>query len=250
MIGLRPLILHSFLTVVANLNGKIGMGMPIVPISPFRFLEKLDKDLPIHPGLGSEFSLVITLEVKALFVVLIGERLLKILHEKTNDLLGPLLHTLDVKVNLSANLMLGNLVLFRGVGIGVVRGTAVAAGNNDPLACLLLDEVEQVDKDGIDVLLAAEDGKTVAARAVGKGSASGVNERRVNGVALTPEKVLGNARKIRLRFPRIGRTGGVEGGSEGIGEISLIAIDRLPLAIKPPDLFPLRLLHTRTGEKK
>lgn len=174
------------------------MGMPIVTIAPFGFLKELDKDFFVHPGLRGELSFLKSLKLLTLFVIAIEGRLLKVLHEKADNFLGPFFHPLDVKVDFSANLMLGGTVFLGGVGIEIVGRTPVAAGDDDSLASLFLDVVEEVDEDGINSFLIVDDGKAVARRAftVGKRGGlrvGGVDEGRIEGTPFTAEKVLGDA---------------------------------------------------------
>jgi hypothetical protein len=39
-------------------------------------------------------------------------------------------------------------------------------------------------------------------------------------------------------------------GGNGVEKIVVITVNRLSLTVKPADLFPLRLLHARTADKK
>lgn len=92
------------------------------------------------------------------------------MHEQADDLLRPFFHALDVKIDLSADLVLGGLIFFRGVGVGVMGGTSVAAGDDHPFAGLFLDVIEKIDQDRIDVFFAADEREAVAGApfAIGK----------------------------------------------------------------------------------
>ena len=116
--------------------------MPVVSIPPFMFLVEFNEDLFVVPRLNSDVSCWKSLKLLALFVFLIGWILLEILHENAGDLLGPLLHSLDVKIDFRSDLVFGEFILFRGIGIDIVDGTAVAASDDDPFASLFLDIVE------------------------------------------------------------------------------------------------------------
>ena len=112
-------------------------------------------------------------------------------------------------------------------------GAAVAAGDDDPFTGFLLDIVEEVDEDGIDVLFAADNGKSVpgASVAVGKGGGfcgvGKVDNGGIEGAPLAAEEFPGNPGKIGLRFPGVGRAGGMGGGADGEKTVVLIAEDGL-----------------------
>ena len=97
----------GFVAVPTDLKGKIGVGMPIIGITPFVFLVELDEVFFVEPGLGIHFGvrLVIALKSDPLFLSFVGGVFLVILHEKGHDLKGLVFHPLDVKVYFSANLM-------------------------------------------------------------------------------------------------------------------------------------------------
>lgn len=168
---------------------------------------------------------------------------MEVLHEDAGDLLGPLLHALDVEVDLGADLVFGELVLFGGVGVGVVGGTAVAAGDDDPLAGLFLDVVEEVEEDGVDVLLAVDDGEAVSAGAFAVG---GVGD----GASFTAEELFGDAGELDVGFPGVGAAGGVLKGPVGGEGVSVTAVDGLGFAVEAAEFLVFRLLHAGTTEKK
>lgn len=115
--GFGPVIGHFFFAfaVIADLDRKVGMGMPVIGVAPFVLLIELEEDFFIHPGLDGELGLFEALKLLALFIFPIGGVLLKVLHENPDDFLGPLFHPLDVKVDFGAYLVLGDFVLFGGV---------------------------------------------------------------------------------------------------------------------------------------
>jgi hypothetical protein len=225
------------------------MGMPIVRIPPFRLLIKGYQNFLIDPRMDGKAAFRKLLKLLALFVFLVYGVFVKVLHENADNLLGPLLHPLHVKVHLSSNLVLGHLVLIGGVRVGIVDGATVAAGDDHPLARLLLDVVKELREDRIDALLAVDDGEAVpiAPFAVSEGGGLGgvcrIYDGRVEGGASTTEKSFSDSGKVRLRFPRIGGARGVDWGGNGVENVVVIPINRLPLTVETADLLPLRLLH-------
>jgi len=137
--------------------------MPIVGVPPFILLVEFDENFFVEPGLsrGVRVSFVIALKKGPLLQILVGRVLLVVLHEQANDLKRLVLHALDVKVHLGANLVLGGAGFSAGVRIEVVDGTLVARGDDRPAACLLLKVIEQLYKDKVDILLIAEDRQAV-----------------------------------------------------------------------------------------
>lgn len=132
-------------------------------------------------------------------------------------------------------------------------GATVSAGDDDALAGLFLEVIEEVDEDGIDGFFAVDDGEAVAAApfTIGEGGwVGGVDEGGIEGAPFTAEEIFGDAGQVGLRFPWIGgpRRGG--GGRNAVKDIVLIPIDGLPFAVEPPDLFPFRFLHAGTGCEK
>ncbi len=232
------------------------MGMPIVSVAPFIPLKQFDQNLSVHPGLHRKLSLLQTLKLLILFVIVIERRLLKILHDEADDLLGPLLHALHVKVNFGADLVFGGAVLLRGVRIDVMNGTAMSTGDNDSLAGFFLDVVKKLYKNGIDVLLAAEDREAMATApfTVRKRGwllrIGGVDDGGVESAPLATEKIFGDPGELGLRFPRIGSARSVGRGVNRVTELTLAAVNPLPFAIEPPDLFRFRLFHPRTADEK
>lgn len=132
----------------------------------------------------------------------------------------------------------------------------MAASDNHPLASLLLDVVKELGQDGINGFLAADNGEAVpiAPFTVGKrgwlGRVGSVDQGRIEGSPLTTEKIFGDPGKVGLRFPRIGGARGVGRWRNRVEKVVVIAVNRLPLTVEPAYLFPLRLLHPRTADKK
>jgi hypothetical protein len=167
--------------------------------------------------------------------------LLVVLHEEAGDLLRALFHPLDVKVDLGPNEVLRGLVFKRGIGIGVVGGTAVAAGDDDPFAGLFLEVVEEVDEDGVDGLFPFENGEAVSGVAVEERGGQ-VGTGRVEGAPPAPEKVLGDPGEVDVRFPRIGGPGSVFGNSDRIGDLLVSPDDILGFDILPSEFLFFRTL--------
>jgi len=152
--------------------------------------------------------------------------------------------------------VLGDFVLRGRIRISIVDRTPVTTGYDHPLACLFLDVVEELWEDRIDVLLAADDGQPMAATSftISEGGrvsgVGGVNERWVEGAAATTEKIFGDPRKVCLRFPWIGAPRSVIRIGNGKEILIAIPVNRLAFTIESADLFPFRLLHPRTADKK
>jgi hypothetical protein len=146
------------------LDAKVWIGVLVIPVPPLVALVDLDEYLLVHPGLDgyAGVRLVVALELEILLLVLVKGGLLIVLHQKTGDLLGAVLHPLNVKVYLCPYLMLRGPVLLGGVGIEIVSRTAVATGDDHPLTSPLLDEIEEVEEDRVDVFFALEDGEAMA----------------------------------------------------------------------------------------
>jgi hypothetical protein len=181
---------------------------------------------------------------------------LKILHEKSNNLLGPFLHPLHIKIHLRPNLVLGRSALFRKVRIRIVLRATVPTSDDDPLPRLFLNIVQEINQNRINRLFTPNDRQAMPRMPPTIGEWSGmlrvtyIDNLRIERISLTAEKLLRNLWEIDLRFPRIGRARDVLRRGNGIKMLVMAPIDRIPFTIKPADLFPLRLLHPRTAKKK
>jgi hypothetical protein len=163
---------------------------------------------------------------------------------------------LDVEIDLRANLVFRGAVFFARVGVGVMDRAAVAAGYNHSLASLFLNVVEKVYEDGIDVFFILKDGKAVAGASFAIEARGwlfwigSVDERRVKGVAFATEELFCNPGEVGLRFPRIGRTGSMGGGCDGVEKIVPAPVNILSFAVAAAQLFSFRLLHAGTPERE
>ena len=222
--------------------------MPVVDVAPFISLVKLDVNLLVHPGLGDDMGVVLLIALKSgpLLVVLEDGVLLVILDEEGDDLEGLVLEPLHVKVDFGAELVLGGAVLLGGVGVGVVDGTPVAAGDDGAAASLLLQIVEELDQNRIDAFFPMDDGEAVARTsfAVGNGDGGdGLDKGGIERSAFTAEKIFGDPGKIGFGLPRIGGAGGVLRNGDRTENVAAAPIDVLGLAILPANLLLLRLLQ-------
>ena len=258
LVGFGPIVNHSLtaITVIADLDREVGVGVAIVSVASFVFLKKLNENFFVHPRLHGKVGFIIALEFKTFFVVFVGGRLLKILHDEPDDFLRPFFHPLDIKIDFSTDLMFRDAVFLGGIRVSVVAGTAVAAGNDDALSGFFLDVVEEFEEDGVDVFFAADDGKamTAASFAVGEGDGfcgvGKIEDGWIERASLTAEKIFGNAGQIGLRFPGVGGAGGVNEGWGWAKNIALASKNSFPFAVEPTELLSLRLLHARTSDEK
>ena len=81
----------------------------------------------------------------------------------------------------------------------------VAAGDDDPFAGLLLEVIEEVDEDGVDALLASDDGKTMATAPLAIEDRLGFRceDRGMGRAPFAPKIFSGDPRKVGLCFPWI-----------------------------------------------
>ena len=79
--------------------------MLVVGIPPFIFLIDFDENFFVHPRLDSGIRLVIALKFKTFLVAFIQRILLIILHQKPSDFQRTVFHSLDIKIDLGADLM-------------------------------------------------------------------------------------------------------------------------------------------------
>lgn len=209
------------------------MGVPVIGVPPFVFMVEGDKNLFVEPGLGGCSSFFVALEFEVLFLFLIEGGLLVVLHNVSDNFVGAVFHPLDVKVDFGANLVLGNAVFFGGIGVAVVNGAAVAAGNDDSLAGLLLEVVKEVCEDGIDPFLAAQNGEAVpgAPFTVGQGGVAHPNKGGIQRCPFTAKEFFGNPREIGVRFPWVRGAGCMDGGANRVKVVVAIAVDVLACRI-------------------
>lgn len=173
-----------------------------------------------------------------------------VLHEEACHLEGAILHPLNVKIGFGADLVFGDAVFHRRVGIGVMGGTSVPAGDDNPFPGLFLHIVEEIDENRIDPFLAMDDGQPVASLsfAIGKGLGVLGNEREVRRTPFAPEVLPGDAGQVRLGFPGIDGAGCMLRSGKRIKAFVGVAVDRFCAQVAAADLLSLRLLDTGTGE--
>ncbi len=108
-VGAGPVVEYPFFgfTVVTDLKGEVGMGMAVIAVAAFVFLEDFDKDFFVVPGLGGEggIGFVVALELKKFFIGFARGGLLIVLHDEAGDFLGGVFHSLDVEIDLRADLV-------------------------------------------------------------------------------------------------------------------------------------------------
>jgi hypothetical protein len=146
-----------------HLERKIRVKMPVVSIPPFVFLVELDVDLFVEPRRGLYTSVRFFIPLKALvlpFSFVAGGLLIKGL-DQLNDLFRLIFKSLYIKIDLGSDLVLGDAVFFGRVGISIMGGTSMAAGNDDPFARCFLKVVEEFKEDGIDPLFPMDQGKAM-----------------------------------------------------------------------------------------
>lgn len=136
-----------FVSIEADLDGEIGIGVAIVCVAPFVLLAEFDENFFVEPGLGGDkgIGLVVAQEGGPFFEVFEGGVLLVVLEEEANDFKGLIFHALDIEVDFGSELVFGAAVFFGRVSIGVVGGAPVATGDDDAAAGLFLEIVEQVE---------------------------------------------------------------------------------------------------------
>lgn len=123
--------------VVTDLDRNIGVGVAVIEIAPFALLEKFDENFFVVPGLGRDVGIrfLIALELLKLFLALIGRCLSEVLHDKGDDSVGGIFHSLDIEVDLGPDHVLRGLVKGCIVGIAVMGRAPVAAGHDDFVVC-------------------------------------------------------------------------------------------------------------------
>src|SRR5437870_5103052 len=114
--------------------------------------------------------------------------------------------------------MLGTARLFGGIGVGVVGGTTMARCDDDAPIGPLLQEVEELKKDGINSLSSGQDGKPVLSITIEE-RGLGIEERRVERTAPTPEKLAGDAWQMGFGLPGIGRARHVIGRLDDVTHV-------------------------------
>lgn len=141
---------------MAHLEAKVGIGVAVVEVAPFGAFEEFDKDFLIIPGGCGDVGIGFfpSLELGVFFFSGGGGVVAVVAHEKFYDLFGLPLKALDVKVDFGADGVFGGLVKRGGVGVGVVHGAAVTAGDDNFLAGLGLQVIEEVEQYGVDEFLA------------------------------------------------------------------------------------------------
>ncbi len=142
------------LTIEADLDGEVRIGVAIIKIPPFSLLIELDEDFFVVPGLGQDVE-VFDIEPGKLSIGLVPliEGIVPVItHEDLDDFFRLRLKTLDVEIDFGADHVLRILIIGGVVGIGVVDRAAVPAGDDDLSSGLRLNLVEKVDQDRINEL--------------------------------------------------------------------------------------------------
>ncbi len=220
------------------------MGMAIVHVTPFFFLTELYIDLFIHPRLHCYLGigLVIPLKYSPFFGLLITRMLLIILHQKGDHFQRLIFHALNIKIYFCTNLMLRGLVGLRGIYIGVMHRTAMAAGNNHAPRGLGLQIIQQLNQDRIHVLFTLNDRQSMPPSiAIGCRNrfpaVPHLDHRWIERTASTSKIFLGDSGQMGFGFPWIRRSRGMIGIGNGTKMIILIAIYVFGFAVLSPNLL-------------
>ena len=253
-VGFGPIVDDSLagVSVVTDLEGNVGMGVSVISISSFVFVVEGDKDFFVEPGLGGYSPLFVAFELEVLFLFLIEGGLLVILHDESNDFVGPVFHPLDIKIDFGANLVFGKAVFLGGIGVTIMDGAAMATSDDDPLAGLLLQVVKEVGEDGVDALFTAQNGEAVAGApfTIGQGGIAYAHKGGIQRCPFTAKEFFGNSREVGVRLPWVGGAGCMDGGANRVKVVVAIAVHVLASCIAAAQLFPLRALHTGTTGKE
>ena len=143
-VGVVPVVEDAafFLLVVADLDGDVGVGVAVVEVAAFVGLEELDEDFTVVPGgrrdIGVDFVVALKGGVEGICVLA-----LVVLVDEVDNFLRAVFKPLHIEGDLGADHMLGIEVRFGRVGVGVVLGAAVAAGDDNFLAGLRLYIIDQ-----------------------------------------------------------------------------------------------------------
>ncbi len=129
------------LFIKAYLNRNIGEWVAIVEIAPLICVKNLDVDLFVIPRKGRYMAVGLFVAIKSavawIWMILI------VVEKKLHNLFRSLLHPFHIKSNFSANHVFR--VSIFGIAIGIVRRTAMAAGNDDAVARFGLDIIDQLN---------------------------------------------------------------------------------------------------------
>lgn len=157
---------------------------------------------------------------------------LVILLDQLHDLKGALFKSQHIEIHLCTDLMLRGLILFAPICKCIVGRASVPRGDDNPMSRFSLQEVQQIQQDGIDSLPAMDQGKAMSI------------------AAFAPKELQGNPRELRFNLPSIGRARGVCGRSNRRKHLNCIAMDVFALGIALANLFSLRALKTSTCREK
>lgn len=252
-----PVVNHAIFgcAVMTYLDRNVGIGMPVVAIAPFGSALVFDENFFIVPGLRRHMRVIlfIVLELNIFFLAFVRRGFLVELHQELDDLHRTLFHVLHIEIYLRSHLMLGKLVIFRGIDVGIVHRTAMAARDDDPLACRFLNIVHEIDQNRINALLAMDNGKTMPRAPLTICARSGIHGvamihyRRISCAPLAAKEIFRDARQIA--FPGIQRPNLVRGRRNRTEIFVVIAVDIFAFAIAPTHLLVFGLLNARATEQ-
>lgn len=257
-VGAGPIILDSLFgfRVVPDLDGEIGMGVAVVAVAAFVLLVDFEENFLVEPGLDGGVGFVLAFEFQKFLISFIERVFLVVLHDEACDFLGAVFHALDIEIDFSPYLVFGGAVFFGRIGIGIVSGASMSAGDDHSLSGLFLEIVQKIEKDGINVFLIADYGKAMTASSLAVGARSGffwvarIDDGGVKGAAFAAEKFFSDPREVGFRFPGIGGPGVMDRGRYGIKKIVLAAVNVFPFAVAAPKFFLLGLFHSRTAKRE
>ena len=154
-VGPVPVVGHGFflLAIVADLEGDVGVWVGIVEVAPFGGGVEFDKNFFIIPGAGFAVGLLVVPAEG----FKIGLALGKVALDELGDFFGVAFESFDVKIDLGADHVEGGRPFW--LGVPVVIGAPVAAGDDNFFFRDFLNMVEEVDQNRVDVLGVVDNGK-------------------------------------------------------------------------------------------